>query len=122
MVGAFGSVFFHRVHDGIGHQSRNVSIGQTVKHMFAIATRTDDPLTLEDSQTLRNRRHRFPKCVGKFGDATGPRFEHDQESETLRVAKSAKNRGRALASCVVDSDRMLLVILSTAGGRFFFAR
>lgn len=43
---------FHRVHDPVGHQTRNVFIGERVKNVLAVAPRTDDPFAFEQSQPL----------------------------------------------------------------------
>ena len=47
-----GSRIFHRVHDAVGHQTRDMPICQAVKDMLALSSRSDDSFTLEDSQTL----------------------------------------------------------------------
>ena len=48
----FGSGFFHRVHDPVGHQARNMLVGERVEDMLAFAPGTDDPFALEQTQAL----------------------------------------------------------------------
>lgn len=65
----YRSGIFHRVHDPIGHQSRNVSVCQTVVNVLSFAFGANNPFALEDPQPLRNGGQRFLECLGEFRDA-----------------------------------------------------
>lgn len=43
---------FHRVHDPVGHQARNVVVGERVMNVLAVPPRANDAFTLEQSQSL----------------------------------------------------------------------
>ncbi len=46
------SGIFHRVHDSVGHQSRDMSISQAVKDVLTLSPRRDNPFAFKDPQTL----------------------------------------------------------------------
>ena len=108
--------FFHRVHDPVGHQSRNVFVRQGIVNVFALPSRANNSLTFQQSQSLRDGRHRFIEYRADFRNAPLGGLQQDQQPQSLRIPQGPKYRCRPFTSRPIEfRNRIGMIVLVTLG-------
>jgi len=109
-----------RVQQPVGHQSRNVGIGQCVINVLSFSPRSHHAFGFQQPQTLGNGRHVVVQHDTKFRNAPLGRFQNQQNPQSLGVAQRPENRCSPFTSCRVDRHRTTGMFVRSAR-RFGFS-